>query len=90
MLSCKKRNRFIVSVIAHTFGIEHDQVYVVHCECGTHEMACGYCLEAGRVTECLKCGQDLGQYFVRKCSQIHSDIAKKLSDRILDLRNRDQ
>jgi hypothetical protein len=35
------------------FGIEHDQVYVVRCECGTHENACGYCLKAVSVTQCL-------------------------------------
>lgn len=39
------------------FGIAHDQVYVVRCECGTHEKACGYCLKAGPVTQCLKCKQ---------------------------------
>lgn len=37
------------------WGKEHDQVYVVRCDCGNHENACGHCLQAGRVKECLRC-----------------------------------
>jgi len=40
------------------FGREyHDKTYLVTCECGDKEVACGYCLEAGRVTECLGCAR---------------------------------
>jgi hypothetical protein len=41
------------------WGVEHDHVWVVKCECGEEENVCGYCLQAGRVTACLKCGRDL-------------------------------
>lgn len=34
---------------------QHDRIYNVRCECGRMEKACGYCLQAGRVTECLAC-----------------------------------
>ena len=38
------------------FGHQHDHFFGVTCECGHREIACGYCLEAARVTECLMCG----------------------------------
>lgn len=39
------------------FGKAHDHRWVCECQCGKEEVCCGYCMEAGRITQCLECGQ---------------------------------
>jgi hypothetical protein len=46
--------------------VQHDRVWIVNCECGQQEFACGYCLEAGRITKCLKCADAERERNVRK------------------------
>ena len=36
---------------------EHGNLWEVKCECGRVEVACGYCVVAGRVRACLDCGR---------------------------------
>lgn len=39
------------------WGKEHDYIWEVDCDCGSREVACGYCLECFRVTSCLHCAR---------------------------------
>jgi hypothetical protein len=48
------------------WGVPHDHIWIVNCECGQEEFACGYCLEAGRITKCLKCADADKERNVRK------------------------
>ena len=48
------------------WGVAHDHVWIVNCDCGHEEFACGYCLKAGRITKCLKCADADKERNVRK------------------------
>ncbi len=51
----KQRNVVLCHCNCPFWGKRHDHVYRCLCRCGREIVACGYCLEAGRVASCPKC-----------------------------------